>query len=66
MMTEQPGSYTGQPERTAPRMSVPALRSECHRLIELIARRPGAAKLLSGLLPLLKMYSLYKTRQRRP
>jgi len=60
-MTEQPGSYTVQPEP----LSVPALRSECHRLIELIARRPGAVKLLNGLLPQLKLYSQYKANRRK-
>lgn len=60
-MSEQPASYTVQTQ-AAPEL--PALRSECHRLIELIARRPGAAKLLAGILPLLKLYSQYKAKRR--
>ncbi len=63
-MTETPGSYStnsspeGQP-------TLGQLRSQCHQLINTISRRPGAAKLLLGLLPLLKLYASYKQRRSR-
>lgn len=31
-----------------------ALKRECHQLVEAIARRPGAIKLLQGVLPVLR------------
>lgn len=43
--------------------TVGQLRSQCHQLIDAISKRPGAAKLLTGLLPTLKMYSKYKTKR---
>lgn len=45
--------------------TVGQLRSECHQLIEQISKRPGAAKILLGLLPMLKLYASYKQRRSR-
>ncbi len=36
------------------------LKLEAHQLIDVIARKSSGAKLLLGLLPLLKMYAEYK------
>lgn len=47
-------------EPTPTPLSLPQLKSEAH-LIEKISKRPGAAKLLIGLMPLLKLYAQYKT-----
>ncbi|KAM3116344.1 hypothetical protein [Phormidesmis sp. 146-33] len=41
-------------------LSVAALKGECHRLIEAIAYRPGAAKLLLGAKKMLTTFSQYK------
>lgn len=36
------------------------LTAKCHALIAAIASRPGALKLLKGVLPTLQMYAQYK------
>lgn len=38
------------------------LRSQCHELIDVISKRPGAVKLLLGVLPTLELYAQYKTK----
>lgn len=40
--------------------SLNQLKLECHQLIEQVARRPGAAKLLLGIKGTLEMYASYK------
>ena len=44
--------------------SLQTLKQECHRLIEAVARRPGAAKLLLGTLLQLQMFAAYKVDRR--
>lgn len=51
-MTETPDSYnTSDPD---------SLRKECHQLIEQIAYRPGAVKLLIGLRDMAQTFANYK------
>lgn len=63
-MTETPGEYSTQ-SNSQVQLTVEQLRSQCHQLIDTISRKPGAAKLLLGLLPLLKLYANYKQRRSR-
>lgn len=37
-----------------------SLRLEAHRLIDVVARRPGAVKLLEGVLVQLRLFAAYK------
>lgn len=48
------------PESEQSLPSIAALKLECHRLIEAIARRPGAIKLLLGAKAALATYAAYK------
>lgn len=61
-MSETPTGTQSDPEV---QLTVKQLRSQCHQLIEAISHRPGAAKLLLGLLPLLKLYANYKAGRSR-
>jgi hypothetical protein len=63
-MTEIPAEYSTESHPEV-QLTVEQLRSQCHQLIETISRRPGAVKLLLGLLPLLKLYANYKQRRSR-
>jgi hypothetical protein len=54
-MTEQPGSYIDQPPPT-----IGELKRDCHRLIEQVAQRPGAIKLLLGIRDQAMIFSQYK------
>lgn len=42
-----------------------ALVSEAHALIAAIAKRPGATKLLRGIIPMLQIYAAYKANRKR-
>lgn len=42
-----------------------AILFECHQLLEHIARRPGAIKLLTGAKSALKTYAQYKANRRQ-
>jgi hypothetical protein len=53
-MTEKPGQY-GQPPPT-----IASLKRECHRLIEQVAQRPGAVKLLTGIRDQARVFANYK------
>lgn len=48
-MSEQPVSPT-----------VAELKRQCHALIEVVAKRPGAIKLLQGVLNQLQIFAQYK------
>lgn len=61
-MTEIPGEYSTQ-SNSEVQLTLEQMRSQCHQLIDTISRRPGAAKLLLGLLPMLKLYANYKQRR---
>ncbi|MBD1859287.1 MULTISPECIES: hypothetical protein [Leptolyngbya] len=41
------------------------LRLHCHKLIDRIARNPGAIKLLTGVIPTLEIYANYKSNRRK-
>ncbi len=56
-MNEEPSSYHAQ-------NTVTELRLEAHQLIDAISRKSSAKKLLSGLMPLLKIYAGYKSGRR--
>ncbi|MBW4552961.1 MAG: hypothetical protein KME35_17905 [Aphanocapsa sp. GSE-SYN-MK-11-07L] len=49
------GSYSADPAQQRD-----SLRSECHKLIEVIARRPGCLKLLMGAVYALEVFADYK------
>jgi len=53
-MTEQPGDYSPRSP------DLLALKLECHRLVEQIAKQPGAIKLLLGLRDQARIYAGYK------
>lgn len=59
-MTETPGQYTTTPE---PPPTVATLKAECHALIEQVARRPGAIKLLTGIRNQAQIFSQYKAQR---
>ena len=63
-MNEQPNVYQANNQENAS-LSISELRTECCQLIHVISRKSSAKKLLSGLLPLLRMYAQYKTSQGR-
>jgi hypothetical protein len=56
-MTEQPGNYTTQSEQP---LTIDSLKRKCHGLIEQVARRPGAIKLLLGIRLQAQMFADYK------
>lgn len=41
------------------------LVAQCHSLVDVIANRPGAVKLLKGVLPTLEQYAAYKMNRSR-
>lgn len=51
-------------DRTDTPPNLQTLKQECHRLIEAVARRPGAMKLLLGTLLQLQMFADYKSNRR--
>jgi hypothetical protein len=53
MTTNQHAQAPAQAQRDA-------LLAECHQLVNQIARRPGAIKLLSGAKSALELYAQYK------
>jgi hypothetical protein len=61
-MSEQTATYLplSQNPKDATNSELSSLKCECHRLIELVARRPGAIKLLQGAREVLLIYSAYK------
>lgn len=46
-------------------LTLNALRLECHRLIDAVSRRPGAAKLLLAVHKQLTLFAAYKERRSR-
>jgi hypothetical protein len=48
-------------DRTPPTLS--QLKAECHRLLELVSRRPGAMKLMIGVHRQLQLFSAYKAKR---
>ena len=47
-------------DRTDTPPNLQTLKQECHRLIEAVARRPGAMKLMIGVQRQLQMFAAYK------
>jgi hypothetical protein len=56
-MSEKAGQYQNQPDSPP---TVDELKRQCHGLIEVVSKRPGAAKLLLGVLSQLEIFSQYK------
>jgi hypothetical protein len=57
-MTQSPQSHTADLERQQ-------LIKQCHCLVAVIASRPGAIKLLRGVIPMLETYAGYKRNRAR-
>ncbi len=57
-MSEEPGNYS-QAFQT-----IGGLKQECYRLIDVVARRPGAIKLLLGCKEMLTTLSEYKANRK--
>ncbi|MBD2072412.1 hypothetical protein H6F86_00490 [Phormidium sp. FACHB-592] len=55
-------NHTPQPHSSHPTLA--QLRTECHRLLEVVSRRPGAMKLLLGVHRQLTLFGGYKANRR--
>lgn len=56
---------SGNPTPNIQHPTLAQLRAECHRLVDAVARRPGAMKLLLGVHRQLLMFAAYKGNRRR-
>jgi hypothetical protein len=60
-MSESPGRYN-HPEQP----TIGELKTEIHRLVEQVAKRPGAAKLLIGIRNQTRIFASYKANRNWP
>jgi hypothetical protein len=54
------------PQPHSPYPTLAQLRTECHRLVEVVSHRPGAMKLMIGVHRQLTMFAAYKANRRSP
>lgn len=64
-MTQVSNDAIAMSENYAAELERQQLVKQCHSLIAAIASRPGATKLLKGIVPVLEQYAQYKSNRVR-